>query len=368
MDLRAWIVEATTGDVVTRVTLTNGSTATSELGGGTLRASLVMPEYRAKSGGRDLAATMTILSLVTGGRHTLLLTDGNDVVGEWLMWTHERDHDALTVPITGFEWEQYPKFRSVHHPYKQKNVDLGVVHRNALFDVYNTFQPGDAQMVVCPTPDIGHNVTMNFPARTGYYSDILEDLDSRGYAEWRVVPTASWSGGVPVKVTRTVHYQKPIISSSHPDRLVKTADLRLGGNIAAFTRSHDYSRLIQSAFAWGAGKGGKQRFAMAQEFGWTGRGYIATTKNFSYQGEYKNDALQEKADAALASGQDPWETTVATLDTRRMGTLPRIGGVHDVVVQPSWTFPDGGSWRMRVGHITWTYGTPYVGVEMEEVS
>ena len=49
-----------------------------------------------------------------------------------------------------------------------------------------------------------------------------------------------------------------------------------------------------------------------------------------------------------------------------MGTLPRIGGVHDVIVGPSWTFPEGGSWRMRVGQITWTYGTPLVAVEMEE--
>ncbi|UVY83789.1 hypothetical protein NLU66_16505 [Brachybacterium sp. NBEC-018] len=368
MDLRAWIVEATTGDVVTRVTLTEGSRATSLLGGGSLQAEVVLPEYCAASGGRDASAVETILSLVTGGRHTLLLTDGTDVVGEWLMWTHERDHDALTVPVTGFEWEQYPQYRSNHQNYRYKNVDAGTIHRNALHDAYNTFQPGSAQMVVTPTPSFGKTMEMNTPVRTAYYSDILEDIDALGIAEWRVIPTATFSGNVPQKVTRTVTYQKPVISSSHPDRLVKTADTRLGGNVIAFTRSHDYSRLIQSAFGWGAGKGGKQRFAMSQEFGWTARGYIATTRNFRFQGEYNNSQLQAKTDAALAAGQDPWETTVATLDTRRMGTLPRIGGVHDVTVQSSWTFPNGGSWRMRVGQITWTYGSPFVGVEMEEVA
>lgn len=368
MDLRAWIVEATTGDVVTRVTLTEKSRATSMLGGGPLQVEVVLPEYRAASGGRDASAVETILSLVTGGRHTLLLTDGTDVVGEWLMWTHERDHDALTVPVTGFEWEQYPQYRSNHQNFRYKNTDAGQIHRDALYDAYNTFQPGSAQMVVTPTPSFGKTMEMNTPVRTAYYSDIIEDVDALGVAEWRVVPTATFSGGVPRKVTRTVRYQKPVISSSHPDRLVKTADTRLGGNVIAFTRSHDYSRLIQSAFGWGAGKGGKQRFAMSQEFGWTARGYVATTRNFRFQGEYKNAQLQAKTDAALAAGQDPWETTVATLDTRRMGTLPRIGGVHDVVVQPSWTFPRGGSWRMRVGQITWTYGSPFVGVEMEEVA
>ncbi|QCR53202.1 hypothetical protein C1N80_06150 [Brachybacterium sp. SGAir0954] len=367
MDLKAWIVEATTGDVVTQVLLTRGSSAESMIGGGSLRAEVILAGYTNSNGDRDSGAIATVLGLVTGGRHTLLLTDGTTVVGEWLMWTHERDHDAVTVPVTGFEWEKYPQYRSNHQNYRYKNVDAGTIHRNALFDAYNTFQPGSAQMVVTPAPSFGKTMEMNTPVRTAYYSDILEDIDALGIAEWRVVPTATWSSGVPVKVTRTVTYQKPIISSSHSDRLVKVGDGRRGGNIIAFTRSHDYSRLIQSAFGWGAGKGGKQRFAMSQEFSWTGRGYIATTRNFRFQGEYKNAQLQAKTDAALAAGQDPWETTQATLDTRRMGTLPRIGGVHDVTVQPSWTYPNGGSWRMRVGQITWTYGSPFVGVQMEEV-
>ena len=366
MALSAWIVEATTGDVVTQVTLTDSSTATSVLGGGALRAEIVLPGYRTADGGRDARVLEQVLSLATGGRHTLLLTDGTTVVGEWLMWTHVREHDALTVPVTGFEWEQYPRYRSNHRNFRYTDTDAGQIHRDALYDAYNTFQPGDAQMVVTPTPSFGRRMDMNTPVRTAYYSDILADVDALGAAEWRVVPTAIFSGGVPVKVTRTVTYQRPTISTPHPDRLVKMSDDR-GGNMTAFQRSHDYSRLIQSAFGWGAGKGAKQRFAMSQEFQWTGRGYIATTRNFRFQGEYTNAQLQVKTDAALASGQDPWEPSTATLDTRRMGTLPRIGGVHDVTVQPSWTFPDGGAWRMRIGQITWSYGTPLVAVEMEEV-
>lgn len=366
MDLRTWLADSLTGDVLARVHMAPGSRFTSVIGGGRMAGEVALSPLRDRDGGDDTSALLTVLQALQGGRHTILATVGSETVGEWLVLNYTRDHDAATAPVNGIEWDDYPQFRSIHTDFVHDgSVDAGVIHAAAIEDVYNMFQPDDQQIVAVTAPSFGQGMSMNRPVRSGYYSDVLADIDAMGWAEWRIVPTCTWANGVPTKVTRTVQYAQPILSATHPDPLIKSSGR--GGNLTSFVRDYDFPRIAGTVIGWGAGKGEKQRFAMAQDGGHLSRGHIAITRNVHFQGEYSNAQLQAKTEAVLDVSADPWAPAKATIDTRRLSTLPVVGGVHDVTVAPSSTFPEGGSWQMRVGQITWTYGSPLVDVEMEEL-
>ena len=367
MDLRTWLVETLTGDVVTRIHMTDRSQFTSVIGGGQMRGEISLAKLRNLDGSRSISASRQVLQSLENGMHTILVTSGNSVIGEWVIWRFTREHGASTIPVTGFEWDDYPQYRSIHTTFKHTATDAGVLHRAALIDSYGMFQPGDAEIVQVPAVSFGQAVEMNKPMRSGYYSDIVRDLDALGLAEWRVVPSVTWGGGVPVKVTRTVRYQQPILSSPHPDPLVKPGDGARGGNVTAFSRAYDFDRKQGAVVAVGAGKGGKQRLSLKRMGDYISRGHIANTRHIRFSEEYSQEVLGQKAQHLLDSSQDPWEPAQATVDARRLSTLPVIGGVHDVSVGPTWMYPEGGSWQMRVGQATYRYGSPLVDVEMEEI-
>ncbi|WP_087483532.1 hypothetical protein [Brachybacterium massiliense] len=367
MDLKTWLVDSLTGDVITRVHMTDRSRFTSVIGGGRMTGEVVLSSLRDRDGSRDTSALLTVLQAMGGGRHSILLTSGTETLGEWVVFGYVRDHDAATAAVSGFEWDDYLQYRSIHTDFKYTNADAGQIYHDAMVDVFNTFQPADREIVVSTAPTLGHRMDMKTLPRTGYYSDLIGDLDALGLTEWRIVPTATWADGAPVKVTRTVTYQQPILSTPHPDPLVKAGPGERGGNLTEFSRSYDFSRIAGTVIGWGAGKGKKQRYAMSQDGNHLSRGHIAITRNVHHSGEYSNAQLQMKTDQVLADSKDPWQPTQATVDGRRLSRPPVIGGVHDVSVAPAWTYPEGGSWRMRVGQATYAYGSPLVDVEMEEV-
>ena len=366
MDLRTWFVEIETGDVVAPAPLVNGSQLGIELGGGTFTAQLALTRYALPDGTPDGAVIEKLLDYVTGGRHTLLATDGQSVLGEWLIWTHDRDADSGTVPFTGFTWEDYPKYRSTFNTTNVKDADAGEVHSISLHRAYNLFQPA-AELVSVPTPRFGQKVTLKVPKRTAYYSEIVDDMDQLALAEWRVVTSAKWEGGAPKSVTRRVEYAVPRFSTPHPDRLVKPGLGERGGNVVELARHNDYSRTTRAVIGWGAGQGGKQRFVEELQTGWIQGGFISITKNVNFPGEYNDAQLAAKARGELAASQSFWDPPTLTIDTRRMSEPPVIGGTHQLTVGKSWTFPDGWATRVRVGAIRFVTGTPLVRIEVEEI-
>lgn len=367
MDLRTWFVEIATGQAVAPAHLVDGSSFTLELGGGSMSAQVVLSRYGRPDGTPDATAVRKLLDYCTGGRYTLLVTVGQTVVGEWLIWTHDEDADASTVPITGIAWETYPKYRSTFNTTNVTNVDAGEVHSISLHRAYNLFQPDDAVLVDVPTPKFGQKVTLKVPQRTAYYSEIVDDMDQLALAEWRVVSTAKWKDGAPQSVTRRVEYAVPRFNDAQPDRLVKAGLGERGGNVLAVSRHNDYSRITRAVIGWGAGEGGKQRFVEALQSGWTAEGFISITKNVNFPGEYNDAQLEAKARGELAASQTYWDPATLTLDTRRMSTLPALGGTHHLEVGTSWTFPEGWSADVRVGKIQHVVGTDLVNVEVEEI-
>lgn len=367
MDLRAWFVEIATGNVVAPARLADGSNLGVEIGGGTMSAEVVLAKYARPDGSPDVAVIGKLLDYCIGGRYTLLLTDGQAVVGEWLIWTHDRNADAGTIPITGFAWEKYPKFRSTYNTTNVTNVDAGEVHSISLHRAYNLFQPDNAELVSVPTPKFGQKVTLKVPVRTAYYSEIVDDMDQLALAEWRVVSAAKWKDGAPQSVTRRVEYAVPRFSNAHPDRLVKPGLGERGGNVVELIRRNDYSRTTRAVIAWGAGEGGKQRFVEELQSGWLQGGFISITKNVNFPGEYNDAQLAAKARGELAASQSYWDPPVITLDTRRMGALPQLGSVHQLTVGQSWTFPAGWSTTVRVGAIQYVTGTDLIRIEVEEI-
>ena len=366
MDLRTWITDSLSGVVISRVHMTPGSLFGLVIGGGSMSGEVVLSSLRSLDGSPSPAALQSMLGTLEEGRHSILLTAGTEVVGEWLLFGHVRDHDAATVPVSGIEWDAYPQYRSIHTPLTYSNTDVGVVHSDALDAAINDFQHNGRRPVVVPVPSFGHAVTEEFGARTGYYSDLIKYVDDLGLAEWRVRVSATWDGDVPVQVTRTVDYQFPVLSSAHPDPLVKVSAGDRGGNLTKFSRSYDLSRIAHGIGGWGAGKGEKKRYSLKHSL--TYPTHLAITRNIHFRGEYSNVELAMKTQAAVNASQNPWEPTRATVDMRRMSTPPVIGGTHDVTVAQALAYPEGDSWRMRVGELQFRYGAPLVDVEMEEVA
>lgn len=367
MALNAWFCRIATGEVVAPAFLADGSRFTLQIGGGTMSASLLLSKYARPNASPDPAVIEQLLDYVTGGQYTLLLTDGQTVVGEWLIWTHQRGSSGPGVPFTGIPWEQYPKYRSVFNTTNVENVDAGEVHSLSLHRAYNLFQPNNAELVTVPTPRFGKKVTLKVPIRTAYYSEIVDDMDQLALAEWQVVPSVTWRDGAPVKVSRRVVYAMPRFQSAQPDLLVQPGLGQRGGNVTDVTRHNDYSRVTRAVIGWGAGEGGKQRFVEELQSGWTQAGFISITRNVNFPGELSDSQLSAKARGELAASQTYWDPTTLTIDTRRMSTLPTLGGTHQLEVGPSWAFPSGWSARVRIGSITYTTGSDFVALEVEEI-
>ena len=365
--MNAWFCRVRDGEVVAPAFLADGSRFMLQLGGGMMTASLRLAKYARRDGSPDPAVIEKLLDYVTGGQYTLLLTEGTDVVGEWLIWTHHRRSDSPDVQFTGIPWESYPKYRSVFNTTNEKDTDAGEVHAMALHRAYNLFQPDDAVLVTVKVPRFGHKVTVKYPIRTAYYSEIVDDMDQLALAEWQVVPSVTWRDGAPVKVSRRVVYAMPRFQSAQPDLLVQPGVDQRGGNVTDVTRHNDYSRVTRAVIGWGAGEGGKQRFVEELQSGWTQAGFISITRNVNFPGELSDSQLSAKARGELAASQTYWDPTTLTIDTRRISRLPVLGGTHQLEVGPSWAFPSGWSARVRIGSITYTTGSDFVALEVEEI-
>lgn len=355
MDVTAWVCEAQSGNVVGRMPLAHGASFSSRFGGGAFTAQVPLGTLRTRDGsGPDLPAIRDALAWCDGGKHTLLLTEGDRTLGEWLIWTHTPATPDGMMTISGFEWDGYPKFRSLNDDYVYKTAtDIGTITRRLLQDAFSSYQ---STQITVPAFTAGRTTTIEHKSHTAYYQDVLDELEAVG-VEWRVQSEAVWSGGAAVRADRTVLWGAPEITRSTSTVLRYYDPHSRAGNLARFERSRDFSKYAQSMYGWGGGEGAKQRWVGLSDPTLTNQGYLIVTKNETFPGKVLPAQLTQLTQHALDEAQYLWGPTDATVDSELIPAWPRVGDRVSCQIGWSWSYPDGFDGTLRVGEVAFKIGT-----------
>ena len=354
MRLRYWLMNALTGHVVrelTHVSEASHSTRLDDRGRLTLRMSLEAvgrdgalpdwPEVRRRAA--DRAPLM----------HTIAVShpNGIDVLAEYVVESWEGSTASGEVSVTGFSWERYPAYRSLHRDHIHKSVGRGVVARDLLIGAYLDHNAG--LLMSIPTTAPSGTITLERKQRTYYYSDALSEVmgaDPGG--EWIMGLSGDWSGGLRT-VIRTVVWGWPRVVRSTPIELIAGGAGTRHGN-CVLSGGEDGNRYAQSVYAVGPGQGDKQPVVGLSDPTRTNAGSLNATKNLSLGNIDKPATLTAMARQALTEAQSlarPWRIT-AQVD--RLAAVPRVGDTVYLRAGSTWAWPDGINTAVRVGEVSWS--------------
>ncbi|MSS84962.1 hypothetical protein FYJ24_09340 [Actinomycetaceae bacterium WB03_NA08] len=352
MDVRIWVAHALTGIVAGELEAVSG-TFTQKFGGGTASDLTIPLGHLTTPDGVniDWNAVARVVDWCLGGKYTLVLTAGTNVLGEWLMMKHPESISDQTLAVSGMEWDGYPALRSLHANYTYTNVDQLTIAKTLLEDAFIGWQTGF--QITVPTVTSGVKRTAQWRTREGYYSDALDEiaLPENGF-DWRVTHTGTWTGGALTKVTRTIRFGSPTIRTSTPIVIRYDGPGAPIDNCLTFEQEWDFHRYAHSVYAWGAGDGAKKLFYEAGNNTLPNQGYVKITKNLSYPSITNPDALKALADADLQASQELRTPAQSELLIDRLPQIPALGDLMRVEIGPTWTIPHGYEGTMRIGEIS----------------
>lgn len=352
MDVRFWSINALTGTVAGELPACSG-TVSSRFGGGTATIQIPLAHLRTRnSDGVDWNAVKRVLALVSGGNHTIVVTHGTTVLGEWLLMKRPENIASGVIQVEGMEWDGYPALRSLHASYTYTNVDQLTIARDLLLGAFPGWQESFA--ITVPTVNSGVRRTAEWRTREGYYSDALEEisLPEDGF-DWRIEFTGTWEGGNLTRVNRTVRFGSPIISQPSPITVRHDGPGTRSGNCTRFEQVVDVNQYLHSVYAWGAGDGAKRLFYEAADNGLTREGFVKITKNLTYPDVTNPTVLKNLSDAVLTAAQQLRTPATMDLITDKISALPRLGDIVRAEIAPTWSIPDGYSTQLRVGEVSY---------------
>lgn len=350
MELRYWLAEALTGTIGPEVRIQGQPRFVSRFGGGEFGADIMLGHLRRLDGGLDTAAIAEVLSWTVGGKFSLVVTSGEQCVGEWLIWRSDPVEEGGPVSVKGFELDGYPAFRSLNDDYVYVGDDQLNIAARLLRDAFFSFQ--DFHISV-PWLSSGVIRSIEHKSHTAYYDEVLEEISAPvdGF-QWRVVPEVTWRGGSPVEVTRRVQFGHPTLRNGSDVRLFQAGEGDRQGNVLSFPRpAVDFSKYAQSAYGWGRGEGAKQQWVGLSDPTLTNAGHLIVTKNFTFAGVSNEANLVELTRSALADAQELREPVQATVLADRIPSVPAVGDVVAVKILPNAAWPSGYSGSMQIGQV-----------------
>ncbi len=350
--VRVWSADATTGTVLGEVWPLSGSTWSTEMGGGSCSATVDLNLRLADDSGWDWAAITYMRGLIAPWRRTLLVTQGTACLGEWVL-TRLEPQDSTRVALSGVGWEQYPASRAVKQRYKwASGTDQMSAARTLLTDAFSGIT------MTIPTPaSSGQNVTTDdrFDAWSTDYGAALDQIcDTDNGLEWAIVPTVSWSGGVPTAVTRTVVWGFPEIATASSVQAIRPDAGERGGNVSGFGRPIDSSRLITKAVVLGRGSGKKQVKGTYTDESLLSAGYLPAVKVFSEPTIKKSATATRRAKRRVTAAESqlvmPGPVQLRTVDT---AAWPQVGDLVGLSVAASPADPVAATGNLRAGKVSW---------------
>lgn len=350
---RFWAAEALSGDIVGEFQIAGSSSWSCRFGGGSFSANVSVSHLLTRNrSAPDWQAVERVMGWCTGGKFTVVVSQGLRTVGEWLIFSHEPTTADGTVPIAGFEWDGYPAFRSLNSVYKYDDVEQLTIAKDLLTDVFLSFQ-GELNMDI-PTPAAsGVKRDLDYKNQSAYYGDLLDEISSPddGF-DWRVKPSLVWENGAPVRVDRQVQFGYPYLQRTTDLVVQHDGPGKRSGNCVDFSQGYDFARAAQSVYGIGAGEGSKRLIVGLTDTTLSNQGYLATTKHVSFPSVKKVSTLTNLTRGELAAAQDLRDPMRARLVIDRLPNWPQVGDRVGLEVARTWAFPDGVTGTARLGEVS----------------
>lgn len=349
---RAWVAEALSGDVVGEVHLSGQAQFISRFGGGTFTAGVSVAHLTRRDGdGPDWDAVERVVEWCTGGKYTLVLTQGQTTIGEWLIVRPLGATDSGVIRIDGHELDGYPAMRAIFKAYKGTDVEQFTIGRELLVDAFLGGQSSMNLTVPTPAPS-GVLRDIDYADRSAYYSDLIDEVSQAedGF-EWRVVPTVVWASGSPQKVNRTIEFGHPTLARSSQVVIDHDGPGSRAGNAPRVQRSSDFARYARTVYGIGAGEGDKQPIVALSDTTHDGEGYLLRTRHVSFPSVSNVKTLTALTRAELEAAQSVDEPLRATLLIDKTASWPRVGDQVTLDVAPTYAVPQGVTGSARLGEV-----------------
>lgn len=364
MDLRYWVCNALTGEMVQQVNLEGASSFSSRLGGGQFSANLSLSLLTRDRTQPDWPAIRTLVDNVTTGRHSLLVTAGTLLLGEWWIWSQASEVAGWSLPITGFEFEGYPAYRRIETDFRYGTpTDTLHIARDVLQGAYRHRQP--SMNMTVPTVASGVMRTLDRRKDTQQYGDVIDDIAEADGFEWRVIPEAQWAVNAVTGVTRRVEFGAPELVQETNFLLDMNGPGSRASNVTSVSRRRNMDLLLSSRHVWGAGEGAKQKRATSFDGTYPGRGYPIRSDVVEMPDETSQTRLQAAADAGIAGGSRLFEPLSARVTIEKLGRQwPRVGDIATLEIEPTPALPYGAHGRHRIGEVSFSP----TGAQVHELS
>lgn len=346
MRVRAWAVEALTGNVVSELHLGEDSEFSVRLDGGECTANVMVGHLTTRDGSQmDTPAVERVVGWTSPGEYAIAVTDErNRLLGEW--WIQARTDDVYNgvLEVSGSGWESYPDFVLLPNDLNV-TTDQTAIARDLLQAAFNA--DGQNLQISVPSVTTGVVRSMQHDAWATSLGDLVRVLASaEGGFEWVVSSTAEWSAdGRPTRIVRTVEFGHPVLARAESMTLTVASPGSRAGMVTRVNRGVDHSRWASRIAGLGAERVAVQATATRP----AGRLAVERVKLFtSIRNADEVARLAAGARDAAQQRETPVEVTVLA---DKIPGWPRMG--DQVRVTAGWTptLPAGWNQVQRVGEV-----------------
>ena len=355
MDVKFWLLDVFSGDVVEEMRAVTTASLTNRFGGGACTITFALGQLTVRDGsGMDWDAITHYSDVLTPGLYSIAATTGTTVLGEWIIYRKDIDSAAQTITVSGQEWEILPSHRSVHTGFLWDPGNVGVILQTLLTQVFKRMI-SDPPAISIPLLSTSRTASCEVNVREGYYSDALAQIEDE--VEWRIqVDAAGWNGEALTGVSRTVVAGAPVLSRSTDLRFEVGEYGTRQGNVLALRGGEDYTNFSNGIANIGAGDGAKRNVvdtpASYLPSGQWLEGRLIRIVNVQHPGVTSRQVLYSRGMGLIRRMQDmrdPWQFSVLA---DKIPSVPRVGDRAVLAVARIPVVPGGLVSTVRVGEVT----------------
>lgn len=329
-----------TGAVVADLPLTAVS-GQVHVDGGRLTADLPLA-------GRELDECREYLNATTPDLFTILAVRDGVIMGEWMIWTRDRDNSKDPVKLGGVEVRSWFEHVAVDGWVKRINADaLTVAHDLAALALNRP--PGIDAMTVDAAGTSGNVIPeADYPTGTNHVGKIMDELGQsiNGFDWW--VDTQWDTTAATVKVKRTVRFGYPR-RGRVLQALIDLPRVTPGQSGVKFGLTEDGTKVATAVYMTGTGEGESQLVSRGLNSDlFATYPVMDRIESMSDYGQQKMlDAMTSAMAAASRSPELPTTVTLKANGDLGLGSF-QPGDVAPAKLEACENFPDGYTGAVRI--------------------
>ena len=358
--VRWWVLAVLSGTAVGEIALDNPQVS-RDFGGGKVSGDLLVNPLTLNRGGIDWLEAERLHALVEPGMRSIVATWGSQVLGEWIVTRVERTARGAALALSGIGWEQYPRYRSLHTDYVYEATSQMTIARALWSGAYLEWNDGMQIALPAATSSVTRSVEKR--ARTGYYSDALDEIAAPddGF-EWIIEHTPTWDGDRLTGVARAIVVGQPTLARPSNLRVeFGEADTR-HGNMINIEGAEDWTRYSTWVVGVGAGQGDRQPLVQVEG---PPSDRLKSVRNVSFPDVTDLATLTALTQAEVTAAQVLSEPYRVTAQLAELSELPRVGTSMRIKVGRCPAWPAGLDQVVRIGGLDFadlTTGQPKVTI------